>query len=263
MSSTFHELSPERQAEYNRRLKKIKENKANFESIAHRVLLSSGMRGINVALRGSVYYEMKSKMGLAMFATKPIVVGKKIPGAVSKMATDTMKHAAFLGDTDACRFLHEDVGGKVSEEAYLCALERKRLGTASYLWGHLSDNQKTQAVVLACMEGCMPALNMFKYHMVDFNQPYEWEERPRWFVKPLKRKIYPLEGACAHGQSKAIQFLIENGAKVSACNGGRHIRAMVFAQESILDEETKELLIQTMNQESLPSAVITRDAQRR
>lgn len=247
-------LSPQRQAEYERRLKAIKENKENFKSKVHRLLLFGGMLGIRVGLKGSLHYEMQAKAGLAMFSKKPIVVGKKIPSSVSKMASDVMEHAAFLGDTDSCKFLHEDLGGKVSEGAYLQALDRKRLGTAGYLWQNLSAAQRTQAVVLACMKGCMPALNMFKYHQADFNEPYEEEERLHWYSKPVKRKIYPLEGACAQGQSKAIHFLIENGAKVGVCHGGEHIRAMVFAKKPILDEETKKFLIQVMHKEGIPSA---------
>ncbi len=251
-------LSSQRQAEYERRLNNIKRNKTNSISANRRARFCAGMAGINVALKSHANDATKASMLMAPVSEQPLAIRGSIPNYASDMASDVLEHAAFLGDTKTCKYLHEVLHGKISENAYLQALERKRLGTAGYLWQHLSATQRTQAVVLACMEGCMPALNMFKYHQVDFNEPYEEEERLHWYSKPLKRKIYPLEGACSQGQSKAIYFLIENGAKVNACNGGEHIRAMVFATKSILDEETKQFLIQAMNKEGIPSATRAR-----
>ena len=256
-------LSPKRRAEYERRHNNIKRSETNRTAAWHRYLFASGMQAINTALEPDAHYEAQISNLLSPVSDQPPVIEKGIPISVSKMASDVMKHAAFLGNTDSCRFLHEDLGGKVSEEAYLQALDRKRLGTAGYLWAHLSAPQRAQAVVLACMEGCMPALNMFKYRQADFNQPYEWEEKQYWFAKPIQRKVYPLEGACAHGQTKVIHFLIENGATINACNGGSHIRAMVFAKKPVLDEETKQFLIQTMNKEGILSAGVTKESAER
>ena len=104
----------------------------------------------------------------------------------------------------------------------------------------------------------MPALNMFKYHKVDFNLPYRYEYKPHCFSRSEEREIYPLETACMFGHSKAIRFLCENGAKIGLAHEGKIIRAMIYQKDSPLDAETKQFLIQTMNKEGTPSTTITR-----
>jgi hypothetical protein len=101
---------------------------------------------------------------------------------------------------------------------------------------------------------------MFKYHKVDFNLPYRYEYKPHWFSRPEKREIYPLEVACLWGQSKAIRFLCENGAKIGLAHEGKTIHAMIYQKDSPLDTETKQFLIQTMRKEGIPSVYKTMDS---
>ena len=258
MTSIYEKLSSKRKGEYDRRLKNIKDSKENHESLVHRLMLSAGMQAISTLWNIESYYEAK------MPSFGPKYIGESVPRSVSKMAAKTMPHAAFLGDTHSCRYLHEELGGAIDQTSVLLALDRKRLGTAGYLWEHLSSGDARQeAIVLACQNGCMPALNMFKYHKVDFNLPYRYQWKSHWYSRPEVREIYPLEVACLWGQSKVIRFLCENGAKIGLAHEGKTIRAMISQKDSPLDAETKQFLIQTMNKEAIPSTVVTRDSEGR
>ncbi|MBP5344521.1 MAG: hypothetical protein J6Y85_05570 [Alphaproteobacteria bacterium] len=249
MPSIYEKLSSERKGEYDRRLKNIKDSKENYESLVHRLMLSAGMQTISTLWNIESYYEAK----MPSFGPSPVMHGA-VPRSVSRMAANTMSHAAFLGDTETCKYLHEELGGAIDQTSYFLALDRKRLGTAGYLWEHLSSGDARQkAIVFACQNGCMPALNMFKYHKVDFNLPYRYEYRPHWYSRPERREIYPLEVACLWGQSKAIRFLCENGAKIGLAHEGKTIRAMIYQKDSPLDAETKQFLIQAMHKEGIPS----------
>ena len=257
MTSIYEKLSSARKGEYDRRLKNIKDSKENRESLVHRLMLSTGMQAISTLWNIESYYEAK------MPSLGPKIVGDGVPRSVSQMAAKTMKHAAFLGDTETCKYLHEELGGAIDEVSYLLALDRKRLGTAGYLWEHSSHDHRMEAVVSACINGCMPALNMFKYHKVDFNLPYKYQWKQHWYSRLERREIYPLEVACLYGQSKAIRFLYENGAKIGLAHGGRYIRAMINQKDSPLDAGTKQFLNQAMHKEGISSTNMSRDSESR
>ena len=256
MSSIYEKLSSERKGEYDRRLKNIKPSKEKDIAIGHRVMLGIGMQSISALWNAELHYDaMMPSLG-----PTSIQLGA-VPRSVSKMAAKTMKHAAFLGDTDTCKYLHEELGGNIDKTSVHLALDRKRLGTAGYLWEHLSSgDERQEAIALACQDGCMPALNMFKYHKVDFNLPYRYQWKQHWYSRPEKKEIYPLEVACLWGQSKAIRFLCENGAKIGLAHEGKTIRAIIYQKDSPLDAETKQFLIQAMRKEGIPSITMARDS---
>ena len=196
----------------------------------------------------------------------------KVSRTVKHMAGEALIEAAFLGQRKTCEMLlrpefQADVNAQNRQgfSAFAAAYDRKRLGPASFLIDHgaeiRGDSKYTWHPVLkAAHDGWIPALNMFKYHKVDFNQGYEiWQHGKSRFSRPKKYIVYPLEAAFLGEHSCSVRFLLDNGADVNLFNPSfcRYtIRS--FANDpkysAFLDPETKEILMKKMRENPVPPA---------
>ena len=240
----FEKLSPERKEEYAQRIKAVKKAHPNtyFPSDYHRTMLTINMMGINgmLAIEESAPWFCRSS---------------GIPSSVQKLAGDAMIHAAALGDTKECEFLRKDLWANLDRKdhdgdtALLNAVMRKRLGTAEWLLDHgakiLPNKKGWNPVLVACAEGCIPALNMFKYHGVDFNQPYARWEWEKGF--PKKHLRYPIEIAAfsSHPNApKVVQWLLDNGVSIDNKKekGFLSIREVLLQKPEVLAPEIQQIL---------------------
>ena len=100
-------------------------------------------------------------------------------------------------------------------------------------------------VLWACYEGCIPALNMFKHHGVDFNQPYvrrEWKKG-----LPKKCFYYPIEIAVCSDHPKApkvVQWLLDNGVSIDnkKRKGFFSIREVFLQKPEVFSPEVRQIL---------------------
>ena len=240
----FKKLSPERKKEYARRMKHVKEVHPDtyFSSDYHRKMFLINMIGIDGML--------------SIEAAAPwFCRSAGIPSSVQKLAGDAMIHAAALGDVDECKFLRNELWAQLDRKdiegntGLMNAVQHKRLGTAEWLLGHgakiLPNKRGWNPVLLACAEGCVPALNMFKYHGVDFNQPYvrwEWEKG-----FPKKHFRYPIEIAVLSDHPKApkvVQWLLDNGVSIDNKKekGFLSIRELFLQKPEVLSQEVRQIL---------------------
>lgn len=213
----FDKLSPERQEEYWRRIRRVKEAHPDtyFPSYYHHIMSEVDMMAAKSCLTAQEAFNC---------AVWPFCFSG-IPASAQRYASDALLHAAALGDTEKCEFLYKELWADIDkknsdgETPLLKAVQRKRLGTAEWLLrcgAKISTDKKGwNPVLVACYEACIPALNMFKYHGVDFNQPYsEW----RWEKGlPKKRLYYPIELAIFSKHPKApdaVQWLLDNGVSI-------------------------------------------------
>ncbi|MGN0919181.1 MAG: ankyrin repeat domain-containing protein [Alphaproteobacteria bacterium] len=253
----FNKLSPERREEYVRRMNKVKKEHPDtyFPSDYHRTMLTIGMGGIDLMLTAEEMAPWFFRSG-------------GIPSSVQKLAGDTMIHAAALGDTEECDFLQKKLWGNINKKnskgdtPLSCAIERKRLGTAEWLLqrgAKIIPNKKGwNPVLLACADGCIPALNMFKHHGIDFNQPY-----PRWEWEkglPKKHFTYPIEVAVLSNHPnapKVVQWLLDNGVSIDNKKekGLLSIREVLLKKPEVLDPEVRQILRIKVAQTPLPQPV--------
>ena len=240
----FNKLSPERRKEYVQRIQRVKKAHPDtyFPSNYHRTMMTVDMLGIDNMLSIEEYAPWFCR-------------SRGIPSSVQKMASDAIIHAAALGDLVECDFLRKELWADVNKKdfdgdtALLCAIERKRLGAAEWLLKHgakiLPNKKGWNPVLVACAEGCIPALNMFKYYGIDFNQPYtrwEWEKG-----LPKKHFRYPIEIAVFSDHPKApktVQWLLDNGVSIDNKKekGFLSIREVLLQKPEVLSPEVQQVL---------------------
>ena len=126
-------------------------------------------------------------------------------------------------------------------------MTRKRLGVAELLLDHgakiLSNKEGWNPVLLACASGCVPALNMFAHHCIDFNKGYTHWKKREGFKLPEKSILYPLTVACEYKQPKAVQFLLNHGVSIDTPQYGKFsIRDVVSLIPDHFDPETRKIL---------------------
>jgi len=182
--------------------------------------------------------------------------------------------AAELGDIKTFEYICEErqagrdgwekipdiinVEGRTEKETpLLCAIERKRLGAAEWLLRHGAKVGKDFAynpVIIACDQGCIPALNMFKHYGVDFNQGYLHK------TKKGKQVIYPLTVAMAGNNPKVVQWLVDNGASIDVPLFGkltaRDISKLPVPKED-MSPEIKEILVKQAAKTQVPTKPIS------
>lgn len=175
---------------------------------------------------------------------------------------NTLPYLAPLGDTKLCDKVFQtglvDINAKDDKgnTGLMNAVERKRLGTAEWLLQHgakiLPNKAGWNPVLLACWQGCIPALNMFKHYGVDFTQPYtHWDWKG---TLPIKRLYYPIEIAVLSNQTKAVQWLFDNGINVNdKIEKGYSVRQMLAAKPEYFTQEIKEIITKKMFDESKKS----------
>lgn len=226
----FYDYSPEKLAEYKCHIKKAKERTPDLHEPSE-------------AARECLPYAM----GLRYYK-----------GAINM--------AAELGDTKLCEYIYKEnqiykkhpdvINARYGEGKWtplMNAVARKRLGTAEWLLQHgakiLPNKSGWNPVLWACRDGCIPALNMFKHHGVDFNQPY-----PRWQWKkglPRRHLYYPIEIALLANQAKAVQWLFNNGVRVDdKSKKGCSIREMFLENPAYFTQEMRQILIEKIADES-------------
>lgn len=264
----YENLPQWRKEVYNRRLQKILDSKTRMsdfpESFWCQFRFANKMSVMSTIVNCSEYCE---KMA-AMFQLPIITMGRemmglspypepRIPKEVREIAGEALIEAAALGQTKTCgRMLGEGLEANIDAQdsegctALYHAIRRKRLGTASYLLDHgarvdIPNKHVLPPVLKACEDGCVPALNMFKHYKIDFNKGYELIERGKnRFSRPTKRILYPLEVAFFFKRTKAVRFLLDNGADVNLFNPsvGKYTVHLLAEEENFLDPETKEIL---------------------
>lgn len=263
----YKNLPQERKEEYNRRVQKILDSHKSMsefpESWWRQLRLSTAISTIRTMLRIEEYYGNKIlndpfvRFGRLFMGLPEIPEEMKVSKSVKSVASDALIEAAALGQTEMCRWLIKDLKANVNardseKRTPLChAIRRKRLGTASYLMDQDASvdvpKENFSPVLTACVEGCVPALNMFKYHKIDFNKGYEYIVRESKFSWPTKRIMYPLEAACLGRQNRAVRWLLDNDVDVNIFNpsvGIYTIHRLVKEADfsDFLDPETKAIL---------------------
>lgn len=183
-----------------------------------------------------------------------------LPFAMYLRDKNAINMAAQLGDTKLCQYLYHENSDIVNTKypgsgntPLMNAVERKRLGTAEWLLQHgakiLPNKKGWNPVLLACHNGCIPALNMFKHYGVDFNQPFS-----RWEWKkglPRKHLCYPIEIAILSNQTKAVQWLFDHGVNVNdTMEKGYSVHQMLAAKPEYFTQEIKEIITKKMFDES-------------
>ena len=248
----FKDWSSERKKEYWERVKKIKAAHPDkfYPSEYHHVMLEISLRAAECMNNIEAYYQA----AVFPFAGWSALYGKSVqlPKSVRKFAGKALVHAAALGDVELCETLHKDLGADVNtkdgkDTALSCAVERRKLPAARWLLDHnakiMSDRHGFNPVLSACVDGCVPVLNMFKYYGINFNTGYTCWARSKKLKLPEKVTLYPLVVAACCKQPKAVQFLIDNGADIDVPlfrRKGPTIRDLVNSGK--LDQETNAIL---------------------
>ena len=169
----YEKLSPERREKYRMRVEKIK--KANpdafFPSEYHKRMLGINLIGID-GMNG-----LRRAFPIISRIFRSDITMKQYAG-------QALAHAAAIGDLALCRKLYTDIHAPLDTKdekghtQLMNAVKRKRLGVAEYLLQKgakiIPEQDGWNPVLEACATGCIPALNMFKYHQVDFNQPFSY-----------------------------------------------------------------------------------------
>ena len=248
----YKDLSPERKAEYRRRIEKIKKAHPDkfYPSEYHSRIVGAYAITMENMLRFYKQFEA---------AAWPFILWDEVPPRVRKVASLSLSHTAAMGDKGLCEALWTELGADVDfkdkegNTALLKAVERKRLGVAEWLLDRgakISSNKSGwNPVLLACYMGCVPALNMFHHHGIDFNHPYT-----QWGWKkgiPYKKLCYPIQAAVFSDQPKApqaVQWLIDHGVSIDTKGSAYASVRKVFQNNSpFLRPEIKEILMQTVN----------------
>ena len=270
----YEKLPQWRKEIYNRRVQKILNSKTRMsefpESFWRQVRFDISMLAIGGIANIVEHYENQP-----LIAGMRALMGKRggeieTPSSIKKIASDALIEAAALGNTKTCEAmlgegLEANINAQDSEKrtALYHAIRRKRLGTASYLLDHgarvdIPNEHVLPPVLKACHDGCMPVLNMFKHHKIDFNRGYELIERGKTrFSRPTKTILYPLEAAFFGKQAKVVRFLLDNGADVNIFNPYAGIYTVhQMAKEAdfsdFLDPETKGILMQKLRENPVP-----------
>jgi len=277
----YEDLPPWRKEVYDRRVQKILDTHKNTSefpaSFWRRLGFSTEMRAINTIWQATSYYdkvlvENPLTRFIRVMMGKPEFPGPTTPSAVKELAGAALVDAAALGQTNTCEMLlgpgfeaNVNTKNRYGHSAFSYAFARKRLGTASFLISHGAQIRSASKyawhpVLKASHDGWIPALNMFKYHKMDFNKGYAvWEREKSKFARPQKYIMYPLEAAFLGKQSRAVRFLLDNGADVNVFNpstGFYTIRALAKDSDSsaFLDVETKEILMKKIQESPVASA---------
>ncbi len=175
------------------------------------------------------------------------------------LTSTSMNMASRLGDTKLCEKIYSEKSNTINAKdnkgntPLMNAVQRKRLGTAEWLLQHgakiLPNKAGWNPVLLACWQGCIPALNMFKHYGMDFTQPYkhlEWKGSI-----PRQRLIFPIEIAVLSNQAKAVEWLFNNGVSVNdKMEKGYSVRQMLAAKPEYFTQEIKEIVMKKMFDES-------------
>ena len=179
-----------------------------------------------------------------------------------------MNMAAELGDTQLCKEIYsenERLGkyrdvinisfSKYKDNPLMNAVWNKRLGTAEWLLQHgakiLPNRTGWNPVLWACDRGCIPALNMFRYYDVDFNQGYAIWRKPKKIGFPKKEVLYPLAIACIAKQPKTVHWLLEHGASIDGpFYENMTVREIIDSPE--IDAETRGILAKKAAETPMP-----------
>ena len=257
----YENLMPWRKEVYNRRMQKIlgsKKRMSEFpESFWRQVRFDISMQAIMGIANVVEHYENQP-----LIAGVKALMGKRggeieTPSSIKGIAGEALIEAAALGQTKTCEaMLGEGFEANINTQdsdkrtALYHAIRRKRLGTASYLLEHgarvdIPNEHVLPPVLKACEDGCIPVLNMFKHHKIDFNKGYELIKRGKTrFSHPKKCILYPLEVAFFGKQTKVVRWLLDNGADVNIFNPsvGKYTVRLLAEEENFLDPETKGIL---------------------
>ena len=226
----FYDFSPERKLEYKRRIQKIKERTPDFHEP------SEAARECLVYAMGLRYYK------------------------------EAINMAAELGDTKLCEHIckenqiyrnHPDVVnarcGKRKWTPLMNAVNRRRLGTAEWLLQHGAKIMPCKGghnpVLQACFQGCVPALNMFKYHGVDFNKPFVvwiWGKESNFL--PHRCVLYPIW--CTFRSPKAFQWMIDNGMSIDVKFQGETLRERFKKRPDSFNQACQQILTKKILEES-------------
>ena len=263
---SYKDWTPERQAEYWRRIKKIKAAHPDkfYPSEYHHIMLEINLKGAE----GMANLEAAFQTRLFPFAGWNALSGEgaQLPKSVRRFASQALVHAAALGDVELCEKLHKELGADVNTKdgkntALACAVERRRLPAARWLLEHnakiMSNRHELNPMLSACADGCVPVLNMFKHYGIDFNTGYTYWLRSKRMKLPQRVTIYPLAVAACQKQPKAVQFLIDNGASIDVPCFGRGtptIRNLVDTGK--LDKETNLILAKKAAETPAPQKVV-------
>ena len=264
---SYKDWTPERQAEYWRRIKKIKAAHPDkfYPSEYHHIMLEVNLKGAE----GMANLEAAFQARLFPFAGWSALCGEgtQLPKSVRKFASQALVHAAALGDVELCKTLHEKLGADVNMKdgkntALACAVERRRLPAARWLLEHgakiLPNKDGWNPVLWACFDACIPALNMFKHYGIDLNQPYSfWQMR-----KGIPHRIifYPIEAAvCSKHPNapKTVQWLLDNGVSIDKTKGQRHsIREILISRPNFFHPEVRKILARKAAETPEPQAPV-------
>ena len=246
----FYDFPPERRAEYIRRIKEVK--------VAHPDIKYPSEKYwdmVTYCLAGSEIKHIKNldemRENTDLFELRKWILSAKKP--FPNLIKSTLPYLAPLGDTHLCDKVFQtglvDIDAKdtTGNTGLMNAVERKRLGTAEWLLQHgakiLPNKDGWNPVLLACYQGCIPALNMFKHHGVDFTQPYsKWEWKKAF---PRKHLYYPIEIAVLSNQTKVVQWLFNNGVSVNdKLEKGYSVRQMLATKPEYFTQEIRQILIE-------------------
>jgi len=225
----FHDFSDDKLAEYERRIKRIKEK------------------------HPTTFYPSETPRRRLNFT---MYLGDD---------KNAINMAAALGDTQLCQHIYrgnpEVIDAKYSENGdtpLMNAVQRKRLGTAEWLLQHganiLPNKKGYNPVLWACVKGYIPALNMFKHYGVDFNQPvvhWSWFGCPGDRHLPRKEIVYPI--MLALRQPKTLQWLIDNGASIDVrYETGKSIRDNLEKHPERFVSECRKILLKKAAETPIP-----------
>ena len=254
----YKDWSDERKAEYKRRIEKIK--KANpdafYPSSYHKT-----MKGVFLLAAFAMWKEdLAYKRALFPF----VCWSFKPYHRTRKFAQEALIHAAALGNKEVCKNIHKDfetdinAKDKKGKTALMKSVERKRLQVAQWLLEKgakiLPRKDGWNPIFEACYKGCIPALNMFLYYGVDFNQPYS-----HWSWKkgiPHKEYHYPIEVALVSQHpnvAKTVQWLLDHGVSIDNNSKDRpSILTILKTNPDVFRPEIQEILTRASLQRSEP-----------
>lgn len=255
----FYDFSSEKRKEYMRRIRAVKATHPGVKYPSEKY-----WNKVTYCLSGTGIQHIKNadEMGSNddLLGVRKWILSRNEPNR--DLIKKTLPYLAPLGDTKLCDKVFQtglvDIDAKDDKgnTGLMNAVERKRLGTAEWLLQHgakiLPNKAGWNPVLLACWQGCIPALNMFKYYGVDFTLPFsrlEWKNG-----LPSKHLDYPIEIALLSNQTKVVEWLFNNGVSVNdKMEKGYSVRQMFAVKPEYFTQEIKEIVMKKMFDESKKS----------